>query len=258
MSDQGGDSSMRTNSVLYFVVSLFAAGSAHALSVDELVAENAAARGGLDKIEAIKSLKLEGKLRVSGGFGTIDVGYVQYKKAPDSVRTEGTVQGLTQVQAWDGKEAWQISPFQGRKDPERQSADDAKSLADDASIGGSLIGYRARGSQIDYLGTEDVDGTQAHKLKVTLKSGDIEYVFLDPDHFVEIRVVGQRKVRGTESEDTTDFGDYEQVAGVYFPFSIATHSKDGGDLQITIEKAEANVAVEDALFAFPAAAKVGK
>jgi hypothetical protein len=245
---------MRTKAVHVFaVISLVAVSAAHAISVDELIAKNASARGGLDKIQAIKSLKLEGKLRFIGGFGSIDVGYAQYQKAPDSVRTEGTVQGLTQVQAWDGKEAWQISPFQGRKDPERMSADDAKALADDASIGGSLIDYKARGSKVEYLGTEDIDGTQAHKVKVTLKSGNVEYVYLDPDHFLEIRVEAQRKVRGSESESVSDYGDYEEVNGVYFPFSVATHSKDGGgDTQLTIEKAEANVAVEDSQFSFPA------
>jgi hypothetical protein len=250
---------MRTRLGYLLVSALSAAIPAHAVNVDELVAKNAAARGGLDKVQAIKSLKFEGKLRFTGGFGYIELGYFQYKKAPDAVRTEATVQGLTQVQAWDGKQAWQISPFQGRKDPERMSDDDAKSLADDAGIGGSLIDYKARGSQLDYLGTEDVDGTEAHKLKVTLKNGDIEYVYLDPDHFLEIRIVGQRKVRGTESEDVTDFGDYEQIAGVYFPFSIASHTKgDGGQQQITIDKAQADVAADATLFAFPAAAKVGK
>jgi len=241
---------MRTKPVLLFGVILFAAASAaHALSVDELVAKNAAARGGLDKVQAIKSLKLEGKLRFGG---SLDLGYLQYNKAPDSVRTEATVQGLTQVQAWDGKEAWQISPFQGRKDPERLSADDAKALADDAYISGVLIDATAKGSKVEYLGTEDIDGTQAHKLKVTLKSGNIEYVYLDPDHFLEIRTVAQRKVRGAESESISDYGDYEEVNGVYFPFSIATHSKDGGgDVQVTIEKAQANESIDAALFAFP-------
>ncbi|HZP66101.1 MAG TPA: hypothetical protein VFB32_07320 [Rudaea sp.] len=245
--------------VVLLLAGAFACPALHAATVDELIAKNAAARGGLDKIEAIKTLKLEGKIRVSGGFGTLELDYTEYRKAPDSVRTEATVQGLTQVQSWDGKEAWQISPFQGRKDPERQSADDAKDLADDAPIAGQLIGYKERGSKIEYLGTEDVDGTLAHKLKVELKNGDVDYVYLDPDHFLEIRIVAERKVRGTERESITDFGDYEEVAGVYFPFSMSSYSKGGGgQQQLTIDKGEANVALDDALFAFPAAAKVGK
>jgi len=240
---------MRTQAVLC-VILLTAMSAAHAITVDELVAKNAAARGGLDKIQAIKSLKVEGRLRFGGNF---DLDFVQYQKAPDSTRSEATVQGLTQVRAWDGKEAWTISPFGGRKDPQRISAEDAKAIADDASISGSLVDYKAKGSKIDYLGTEDVDGTDAHKLKVTLKSGDIEYVYLDPDHFLEIRTVAQHKVRGTESEIVTDFGDYEQVEGVYFPFAINSHAKGDGDggSEITIEKAQANLAVDDAIFAFP-------
>jgi len=241
---------MRTKAVLVFgVVALAAASAVQAIGVDELVAKNAAARGGLDKIQAIRSLKVEGRLRFGGNF---DLDFVQYQKAPDSTRSEATVQGLTQVQAWNGKEAWHISPFGGRKDPERMSAEDAKDMADDASISGPLIDYKNKGSSIEYLGTEDVDGTDAHKLKVTLKSGDVDYVYLDPDHFLEIREISQRTVRGSESESVTDFGDYEQVNGVYFPFAIVSHRKGGdGGTEITIEKAEANPAVDDAMFAFP-------
>ena len=134
------------------------------------------------------------------------------------------------------------------------SADDAKALADDAPIAGALIGAKERGDQVEYLGTEDVDGTEAHKLKVTLKNGDVDYVFLDPDHFLEIRMVAQRYVRGTQSERTTDYGDYEEVNGVYFPFAMTSESKggDGGKQQTTIEHAEANAPIEDSVFAFPA------
>jgi hypothetical protein len=219
------------------------------MTADELVAKNLEARGGAAKLQAIKTLKSEGKLLVGGQF---ELGVVQYQKAPESTRTEASIQGLTAVQAWDGKEAWQISPFQGRKDPEKMSADDAKALADDAPISGQLAGWQERGSKLEYLGTEDVDGTDAHKLKVTLKNGDVEYVYLDPDHFLEIRVATQRSVRGTLVESVSDYGDYEQVDGVYFPFSVATESRpDGNRQQLTIEHAEANVPMDDALFAFP-------
>jgi outer membrane lipoprotein-sorting protein len=233
------------------VVLVLSCAGAQAMTVDELVARNAEARGGLAKVEAIRTLKAEGKLRFGGQF---ELGLTQYQRAPDSLRMEASLQGLTLVQAWDGHEAWQISPFEGRKDPERMSADDARELADAAPIAGSLIGARERGATLEYLGTEDVDGTDAYKLKVTLKNGDIEYVYLDPDHFLEIRMVAQRLVRGTRVESTTDYGDYEQVAGVYFPFSIATQSRAGGQQsQTTIERAEANVPIDDSLFAFPAA-----
>ena len=238
----------------WLVVAL-ASSPVHAITVDELVAKNAQARGGLDKIEAIKTLRMQGQARVGGDFGSFDLDLVQLKKAPDSVRSEASVQGLTPVEGWNGEQGWRIDPFQGRKDAERMTDDDARGLADDANIAGPLINYKAQGNTVDYLGTEDVDGTQAHKLKVTLKNGDVQTVYLDPDHFIEIRTVSQRKVRGTEVEETSDYGDYELVAGVYFPFSITTHTKgQGGSQQVTIEKAEANIAIEDTVFAFPAKA----
>ena len=241
---------MRTTGAL--VALMFACATARAASVDELVAKNLEARGGLARLQAIKTLKAEGKLLFGGQF---ELGLVQYQKAPDSIRNEASLQGLTAVQAWDGKEAWQISPFQGRKDPEKMTPDDAKAFADDAPIGGPLLDWQARGSKVEYLGTEDVDGTEAHKLKVTLKNGDIDYVYLDPDHWLEIRVVAQRMVRGTQVESSNDYGDYEEVAGVYFPFSISTVNKaDGSTQQVTIDKAEANVSLDDTLFSFPAGA----
>ena len=84
-------------------------------------------------------------------------------------------------------------------------------------------------------------------------------MYLDPDHYVEIRTVGQRKVRGTLIEDTNDFGDYELVDGVYFPFSIDSKTRgDGGETVLTVEKAQANAPLDATLFAFPSTPKSGQ
>src|SRR5256885_9407723 len=42
-------------------------------------------------------------------------------------REEVSLQGLTGIAAYDGKEGWQVQPFQGRKEPEHSSAEDRKS-----------------------------------------------------------------------------------------------------------------------------------
>ena len=65
-------------------------------------------------------------------------------------------------------------------------------LIEDAEVDGALVDWKEKGSTVEYLGAEDVDGTLAHKLKVTRKNGDISYVYLDPEHFLEIRVTTQR------------------------------------------------------------------
>lgn len=219
-------------------------------TVDTLVAKNTEAKGGAQALAAVTSLKLNGKMVVNNG--KLELGYVVIKKRPDIVREETTLQGMTQIVAYDGTEGWKISPFGGRKDPEKMSVDDAKSLIEDAEIDGPLIDWKAKGSTVEYFGTEDVDGTMAHKLRVVRKNGDINYVYLDPDHFLEIRIVTQRMENGAQVENETDLGDYEKINGVFFPFSIEGGPKGVTDKQkIVFEKAEANTPIDDATFKFP-------
>ena len=225
----------------------------NAPTADELVSKNIEAKGGADALRALQSLKLTGKMLVQQG--QIQLSYVQTKKRPGEVRTDATIQGMTIVQAYDGKEGWRISPLQGRKDPEKMSADDVKSLMEDAEIDGPLVDWKAKGSTVEYLGTEDVDGTLAHKLKVVRKNGDVSFVYLDPDHFLEIRILTQRTKHGAQEEVEIDLGDYEKIGGVFVPTSIESGRKGDPDKQkIVIDEAEANVPIDDAIFHFPAVA----
>src|SRR5437867_11230607 len=194
------------------------------LTADELVGKNIEAKGGATALHDLQSLRLTGKLLVPQQ-GQIELAYMQIKKRPDEVRTEASLQGMTQIEAYDGKEGWKVSPFFGRKDPERMSADDVKALVEDTALGGPLADWKAKGSTIEYLGTEDVDGTPAHKLKVTRKNGDVSFVYLDPDHFLEIRIVTQRTLHGAHEEIETDFGDYEKAGDVFVPTSIEVGHK---------------------------------
>jgi hypothetical protein len=220
-------------------------------TVDELVAKNIEAKGGATALNNLQTLRATGKLLVPIQ-GQIELGYLETKKRPDEVRVEASIQGMTQIQAYDGKDGWKVSPFFGRKDPERMSADDVKALVEDTELGGPLADWKAKGSTIEYLGTEDVDGTPAHKLKVTRKNGDVSFVYLDPDHFLEIRIVTQRMRHGAHEEVETDLGDYEKAGGVFIPTSIESGPKGSTDKQkIVIDKVEANVPVDDAIFHFP-------
>jgi len=222
------------------------------MTVDELVAKNVAAKGGADALRALQSVQFTGKLLVNQG--QIQLAYVETKKRPGEVRSEATLQGMTAIQAYDGQQGWKVSPFQGRKDPEKMSADDTKSLLEEAEIDGPLVDWKAKGSTVEYLGTEDVDGTSAHKLKVVRKNGDVTFVYLDPDAFLEIRKTTQRVEQGAQVEVETDVGDYEKIAGVFLPFSIESGRKGDPDKQkIVIDKAEPNISVDDASFKFPTA-----
>ncbi|MFI5181930.1 MAG: sialidase [Thermoanaerobaculia bacterium] len=229
-------------------------GLLQALTIDEIVARHVEARGGMERIRAIRSIRFTGKVLFGGGSFSIEAAWARVAARPGEMRREFTLQGLTAVEAWDGKDAWSVMPFGGRRDPERSSADEARTRAQDADFEGPLVGWREKGHSVEYLGTEDVDGTPAHKLRVTLKDGDVVTIYLDPDLFLTIREIQKQMVRGTEQLQESDFGSYEPVAGVLFPFSIDTGAPNRPrEARLTIEQAEVNVAVDPALFSFPAA-----
>src|SRR4029077_21272121 len=120
---------------------------------------------------------------------------------------------------------------------------------------GPLVDWQQKGNKIEYLGTEDVDGTRAHKLKVTRKNGDVTFVYLDPDQFLEIRTLTQRVEHGARTEIEVDLSDYEKVNGVFVPFSVEAGRKGDPDKQkLIIDKVDGNVSVDDTIFHFPATA----
>jgi hypothetical protein len=232
-----------------FFVSVFS----FSQTADELVQKNIEARGGLDKIKAIKSLRMSGK-SVAGGFNAT-VG--QENLRPNLVRETFSIQGMTAVQAYDGSMGWAIQPFGGRKDPQLMGEDDLRDLLIDADFDGPLVDYKAKGNTVEFLGHDTLDGDDALRLKVTLKNGDIIYDYLDPDTYLEIRKETQEFIRGSMRENATELGSYKPVNGVMYPFSIASGPKnDPSSWQtVSIDKIEANVNLDNADFAVPASLK---
>ncbi len=243
---------MRNLIAIAVVMLLSLTHASHAATLEEILAKNLAARGGEAKLREIKTLRLTGRIVFGGRGRSIEAPWGQVQKRPGSVRSETTLQGLTQISAYDGREGWTITPFQGRFDAEKASDDDARALAQQAELDGPLAGWRDKGHHVELLGTEDTDGTPAVKLRVTRPDGDLQYVYLDPDSYLEIRITTVHKVRGAEQILETDLGNYQQVAGVWFPFAIESGGRGGPrGSRITIERAEVNVATDDAWFKLP-------
>jgi len=223
-------------------------GLARAQSVDEIISKNIQAHGGLEKIQAVKTLRSSGKV----SFGSFQARFLQENLRPDKVREETIIQGLAQVQAYDGKTGWQVNPFQGRKDAELLSADDLKSLQEDSDIDGPLVDYKSKGHTAQLLGHDSVEGTDCYKVKLTLKNGDVRIYFFDADSFLELKIESQNTVRGTVQYSETFYGDYEQVNGIYFSFEYQQGQKGSSDrAKFTVEKIELNVSLADSLFSMP-------
>ena len=227
------------------------AAAAAAQTAEELVAKNLQARGGVDKIKAVNTLKMSGKVYVG-----INADFSQEQKRANMIRQNFTVQGMTEIEAYDGSVGWKISPFEGRKDAEMLGEDDMRDLVEDADIDGPLVDYQAKGNKVEYLGHDLVDGDDAYKLKVTLKNGDIVNYYLDPDTYLEIKKEKQQFIRGSVRESEQLLGSYKQVDGVYYPFSMEVGTKGSGEhARYTIGSIVVNTPIEDSYFKMPAAKK---
>jgi len=217
-----------------------------------MIAKHIAARGGAEALKAIQTLTITGKFRPPGFDANL--AYFETIDRPGKARIDITLQGLTVVQSYDGASGWQIQPFNGRKDPETLSSDDVKSLQEEADFEDPLIDYKAKGDTVTYLGLEEVDGAPTHAIRVNLRNGDTQTWYLDPDLWLAVRVTTRTIQRGVETINDTDFGDYEKVAGVWFPFEQESGTEGSSQRQhLTYEKVEVNLPVDAGRFVQPIA-----
>ena len=221
----------------------------HPPTVDDIVARHLAARGGADKLHALKSMRATGSVDAGGG----KVGRVTREiKRPGRIRLEFTYQGMTGVYAHDGEHGWEVAPLQGKFDPEPLPAETAAAAVDQIDIEGPLVDWRAKGHQVELAGRETIAGKQAYKLKTTLKGGAIRYDYLDPDTFLLLRTDVARAIRGHMTDLETSFSDYKAVDGIQFPYGIVSQAKNRPQkMVITVEKIELNPEIDEARFRMP-------
>lgn len=242
---------MRRLTFLILTTVLFSL-SMSAQTVDEIIAKNITSHGGIARLKAIQSLRMTGDV----GAGDMQAGFTQVFKRPMKMRLDISIQGLALTQAYDGQNGWQIVPFTGKKDPEAMAADDLKNAQETADFDGPLVDYKQKGNTVELVGKKKIGDTDAYHLKVTLKNGSVLNYFLNADTFLPFKTVAKTTVRGTEVELESIIGNYREVEGVMFPFSIEQHSVggEGPGQKITLNKIELNVPVEDFIFKMPAVA----
>ena len=225
---------------------------ASAQTVDEIIAKNLKARGGLDKLKSVQSIRMSGKMTVGPGM---EAPFVIEMKRPKNVRLEITVQGMNIIQAYDGTTGWAVMPMMGKNDPEPMPAEEAKQAEEQADFDGPLVDYKEKGHKVELVGKEKVEGADAYKLKVTLKSGDVRYFFVEADSFLEIKAEGKRTARGSEIEFENSLGDYKDVGGLMIAHSLEMGPKGTPQKsKLTLDKVELNPTIDDARFKMPAKA----
>jgi hypothetical protein len=212
--------------------------------LNELIEKNINARGGYEKLKAVKSLKITAKLVRPGGEEPV----ILIIKRPNFVYTE-----LPRfIGGYDGKTAWWFNRTQ-LSEPQTLTAEEALDFTIYADFGDLFVDYEQKGQKIELIGIEDLDGKKAHKLKISLQNGIIRYVYLDATNFLKVK-------ESYKSKNEKEFGlevlfkDFRTVDGVMFPFYheiTGENLTNNWMLKQIIEKIEMNVDIDDSIFKMP-------
>jgi outer membrane lipoprotein-sorting protein len=185
----------------------------------------------------------------------MELPFVLDMKRPNKSRIELVFSGKTAVQVYDGKQGWKLRPYLNRNDYEPFTADETKSQAGLWDLDGPLIDYAAKGTKVEADGVEAVEGHDAYKLKVTLKSGRVEHVWVDAQSFLDVKVEGTPRHMDGKMRTVWVFQrDFRKVDGVLIPFVLETAVEGYPNThKMALEKVTVNPKLDESLFTKPAA-----
>lgn len=216
---------------------------------EAVVARYVAERGGIEKMRALRTLRQEGRVHAGPGRD----GLVSREiKRPGKIRFELTVQGVTSVFASDGQKGWKVSPLEGDNAAKALPEEALLDAREQADIDGPLVDWKEKGSRIELAGREAVNGREADRLAVTLRSGGVLTAWVDAKSAHLVKTEAVRQVRGRPVRIETTFGDYRRTDGILFPHLVEVRAAGRPQvLRILVDKVEVNPALADARFAAP-------
>jgi outer membrane lipoprotein-sorting protein len=222
---------------------LLLTGAVSAQTVDQIVAKNLEARGGVEKLRAMNTVKLAGKITAQG----MELPMTSWAKRPNLIRRDTKFQDQTIVVAFDGTTVWGVNPMMGPS-PQALTGPQADMTREDADFDPLFLDYQQKGHRIELVGTETIEGQSLHHLQVTKKNGQVHHYYLDAETGLEVRFVTTLEQGGMKAEVTTDLSDYREVDGLRIPFAMKQSMNGKPVVQVTLETVEFNVPIDDDLF----------
>jgi outer membrane lipoprotein-sorting protein len=192
------------------------------LPVEQIVAKNAAARGGLTAWRAVKAMTVVGQLD-AGGKTDARLPFTMSMQRPHKSRLEIRFQDQTAVQVYDGKQGWKVRPFLNRNEVEPYTPAEARLASEWDELDGPLLDHARKGTRVELAGVEDVNGKSAYKLRLTTKSGAQRHVWVDSASFLDVKIDGEpRKLDGRPRKVAVYMRDYKSVGGLMVAHELET------------------------------------
>lgn len=212
-------------------------------TVDDIVAKNLKAKGGVEALKSTNTVRMTGKLTAPNA--PAEMAMVMIAKRPNLVRREMTLNGMTTVFATDGSTVWAKQGSGPTMPITGSQADQVKQGAEFDSV---FLNYKEKGHTVELVGNETLKGVPVHHLKVVRKDGLIQDYYLDAQTGLETKMTMDTEQAGVKLKVDTELSDYRDVGGRMVPFKMQQFTNGTTAALITFDKIEFNVPVDDALF----------
>jgi outer membrane lipoprotein-sorting protein len=226
--------------------------SLSAQTVDDIVAQNIKAKGGLAQLKAVRAMRITAKVTPQPN---VEVAMVVTTARPNKLRQETTIDGQQIIVAFDGQSAWTINPMVGATTPQAIQGPELDRLKNQAdAMDGPLVDYKEKGTTIELQGTEDVADTKAYKLKITRKDGESQTLYIDTATGLEVKAISELIQAGQRFTSEVYFSNYHTVDGITLAHTILQKVM-GNEVTFSVQKVEILPGVDDSIFKMPAAAR---
>lgn len=233
---------MKKLSITLFMAAALAAFDSKAQTVDEVIDKHVEALGGKEKLNSLKSVRMETNLSVQG----MDIPVINTKVHNVGQRVDISAMGMDGYVINTPTAGWTFMPFMGQSAVEAMPAEQVKEGVDELDLQGLLYNYKEKGHTVELQGKETIDGVEAYKIKHTSKSGKVRTFYVDATNYYLVRSVSKQSVMGQEQEVTYIYSNFKKTDdGYVFPFSVSGAFGQG---DMTVTKIEVNKPVDEKLF----------
>ncbi len=226
--------------ILFIAILATATYKTQAQTADEIIKKHLDAIGGVDNWRKLNTMKTTGTMNMQGKEIEIVVTVVENT----GMRTDINIGGMANYQIITPTGGWVYFPIGGQTQPEAMTMDDIQKSIDILDLQGVLVDYQSKGHKVEYLGKDDVEGTECYKLKITHKSGVEEIYYIDASNYYHIRSVQKIKVNGQEQEVTLNYSNYQKLPeGIVYPMTMGSPQGD-----VTFKTVEINKPIDNSIF----------
>jgi outer membrane lipoprotein-sorting protein len=236
---------MRSKIFAALLVGLLPSASISAQTADEIVANNLRAKGGVEKLKSITSVKMTGTMSAQGR----EVPMTVYSKRPNLLRQEIKLPVGSVVQAFDGTTPWVIPP--GEDTPRELTGPQAEGARKNSEFDSPLLDYAAKGHKIELVGREKVGDAEVYHLRLTKKDGGVEHYYIDTTTNLEVKRTAEVDAGGRTQLLESELSNYKPIEGMMIPHTIKQSMGGVPVSQMTIDSIVFNGPMEDALFKLP-------